>query len=86
VNFDSFRKKGKAKLPVDLPISIAIESYEERGMFVKSVNMAFTFTVFLDLFIACLRQQRSNRKMQTHGTRSAVDFSFCGFNLPLVVV
>jgi hypothetical protein len=24
--------------------------------------------------------------MQTHETRSAADFSFCGFNLPLVVV
>jgi len=86
VNFDSYREKGKAKLLVDLPISIAIESYEERGMFVRSANMAFTFTVFLDPFIACPRQQRSNRKMQTHGTRSAADFSFCGFNLPLVVV
>jgi hypothetical protein len=79
-------KKGEAKLPVDLPISMAIESYDEIGMFVRSANMAFTFPVFLDPFIACLQQQWSNRKMQTHETRSAADFSFCGFNLPLVVV
>lgn len=86
MNFDSYRKKGEAKLPVDFPISMAIESYDEIGMFVRRANMAFTFTVFLDPFIACLQQQRSNRKMQTHGTRSVDDFSFCGFNLPLVVV
>jgi hypothetical protein len=79
-------KKGAAKLLVDLPISVAIESYEEIRKFVRRANMAFTFTVFLDPFIACLQQQRSNRKMQAHGTRSGADFSFCGFNLPLVVV